>query len=914
MSRSTTRGLNRREFIQAAGSIVALSVVPARAAGRSVSLVIDPADSVAGSGPAQWAAKELVRSLVIANIPVHPCERVAQAQREDFCIVAASAHSTVAAGILKGSQVKVPQVSEATGLAPGRVGNRRVLLACGHDVRGLVYALLDLADRVQHSAEWGQVQLPSNAPNVLKALEIPKPIVEQPANACRSLMKLLASDVEDKPWYNDREMWPHYLTMLATQRFNRFNLGFGLGYDFLRQIKDAYFLFAYPFLLSVPGYQVRVPQLPDIERDSNLAMLKFISEQTVARGLEFQLGIWMHGYEWANSPNANYTITGLTKETQAPYCRDALRLLLQTCPAISGVTIRTHGESGVEEGSYDFWKTVFEGVATCGRKVEIDLHTKGLDQTMLDTALAMRQPLRVSPKFWAEHMGLPYHQADIREIEAKPGDQIGGILKISQGSRNFLRYGYGDLLREDRKWQVTHRVWPGSQRLLLWGDPLTGAAYSRAFGFCGSDGAEIMEPLTFKGRKGSGLAGDRCGYADQTLRPRWDWEKYLYTYRIWGRLLYNPDSDPDTWRRHLRHHFGEGAAEIESALANASRILPLVTTAHLPSAANNNYWPEMYLNHSLFDAEHPGSYGDTPSPKVLGNVSPLDPQLFSRINDFADELLAGESSGKYSPVEVAEWLDEYAVTATEGLAQARRRTNSSEETEYRRLAIDVAIQAGLGHFFAAKFRGGVLYRIFEKTGDTRALESALEHYRKARMVWAEFANHAKGVYLSDITVGEQPQLRGHWLDRLPAIDRDIAGLAEKLAQSKSGRPSALVAAAINAVRAHARPPEWTCRHIAPSKFVAGQPLLIDLSVVPSGAAAIASVNLYYRHVNQAERFNVVKMEAQERHYRATIPATYTDSAYPLQYYFEVKGMTRAFLYPGLAKALTNQPYFVVLRA
>ena len=189
---------------------------------------------------------------------------------------------------------------------------------------------------------------------------------------------------------------------------------------------------------------------------------------------------------------------------------------------------------------------------------------------------------------------MPYHQADIREIEAKPGDQIGGILKISQGSRNFLRYGYGDLLREDRKWSVTHRVWPGSQRLLLWGDPLTGAAYSRRFGFCGSDGAEIMEPLTFKGRKGSGIAGDRCGYADQSLRPRWDWEKYLYGYRIWGRLLYNPDSDPDPWRRYLRSHFGAGAPEIESALANASRILPIVTTAHLPSAANNNYWPEIY--------------------------------------------------------------------------------------------------------------------------------------------------------------------------------------------------------------------------------------------------------------------------------------------------------------------------------
>ena len=52
----------------------------------------------------------------------------------------------------------------------------------------------------------------------------------------------------------------------------------------------------------MPGYDVRVTNLPDAERERNLAMLRFISEQTVARGLEFQLGIWMHGYELAQQP------------------------------------------------------------------------------------------------------------------------------------------------------------------------------------------------------------------------------------------------------------------------------------------------------------------------------------------------------------------------------------------------------------------------------------------------------------------------------------------------------------------------------------------------------------------------------------------------------------------------------------
>ena len=85
------------------------------------------------------------------------------------------------------------------------------------------------------------------------------------------------------------------------------------------------------------------------------------------------------------------------------------------------MTFRIHGESGVAEGSYAFWKTVFDGVVRSGRKVEIDMHSKGIDQGMIDVGLGTGMPVKVSPKFWAEHMGMPYHQADIRDQEMPHG-------------------------------------------------------------------------------------------------------------------------------------------------------------------------------------------------------------------------------------------------------------------------------------------------------------------------------------------------------------------------------------------------------------------------------------------------------------------------------------------------------------
>ena len=228
------------------------------------------------------------------------------------------------------------------------------------------------------------------------------------------------------------------------------------------------------------------------------------------------------------------------------------------------------------------------------------------------------------------------------------------------------------------------------------------------------------------------------------------------------------------------------------------------------------------------------------------------------------------------------------------------------------MAIDIAIQAGLGRFFGAKFRSGVLYRIHEQTGDRAALEESLKQYRAARAAWAELANRAKGVYVSDITVGERPQLRGHWLDRLPAMDADIAAGREETRTGQArpdGEPRNWPAAIqeASAGRAVRRLPAATLRPRSRSARANRWK-----SRSPSRSSPPRFGRLYYRHVTHAERYQAVEMAATGNRYRAVVPATYTDSPYPLQYYFELgQGPDSATLYPGFGADLVNQPYFVV---
>lgn len=888
--------MNRRSFLKNAGLAAGISGVQRLAgAGQGVSLVVDPQDKIASTPAASWAVRTLQDALSAQRFTAKVYSQIGEAPAGDRRIIVAGSENDITRQILHAAKVPLPAGPEGLALVEGNAGGQPALLAAGTDERGLVYAVLELADRVKYGSP----------------LDVKSPVVEKPANQIRSCARCFVSDIEDKAWFYDRALWEEYLTMLATQRFNRFNLTFGIGYNSNRNVPDSYFYFAYPFLLAVPGYNVTAVGLPDAERDRNFEMLKFISEQTVARGLQFNLALWSHAYQWPNA-DTNYKIAGLTPETHAPYCRDGLAAVLKACPAITGLSVRVHVESGIPDGRYDFWETLFSAIKDCGRKIDIDVHAKGTNERHIAIARSTGMPVSMAPKFWAEHMGMPYHQASIRDLEFKPRT-TGGENDIT-GRRNFLRYGYGDYLKDTRQYGIIHRVWPGTQRHLLWGDPAMAAGYGRAFSFSGSLGVELFEPLSFKGRMGSGIAGGRIAYADKSLEPKWDWQKYEYQYRVWGRLVYNPETDADGYRRYLRQQLRGAARPMESALGSASRILPVITTTHGASGSNNSYWPEMYMNMPVVDEHRAQPYGDTPSPKVFGTVSAFDPELFSTINDCASDLVHGEASAKYTPLDVAQWLDDMSRTASKNLAQASARASDRNAPEFRRMASDAAIQAGIGRFFAFKLRSGVLWHLYQITGDRTALTEAIKSYRTARDAWAAMAADAKKVYAADITYGKNANMRGHWFDRISGINDDLADMEARMADTNPITPLANVdrADARRAIAAAlARPNRLvvSAHHVPAASFDPGKPL--EVSVAFNANHPNRAVKLLYRQADQSQSWRSVEMQVKDNEFRATVPGEYTQSPYPIQYIFEVREPGGSTIFPGFGPDLSNQPYVLV---
>lgn len=177
------------------------------------------------------------------------------------------------------------------------------------------------------------------------------------------------------------------------------------------------------------------------------------------------------------------------------------------------------------------------------------------------------------------------------------------------------------------------------------------------------------------------------------------------------------------------------------------------------------------------------------------------------------------------------------------------------------------------------------------------------------------ATRAKSVYASDISYGSSPMRRGYWADRLPAIDADVAALEKHFAESSTQKSSA--STAIQQATTPSPRPAIAVEHTPPQTFYPGSDLA--LTVYPGSELALAIATpesvtdaiLWYRHVNHGERWLSVPMKQASTSYSAAIPAAYTDSPYPLQYYFELHTATAATLHPAFNPTLSNQPYYAV---
>lgn len=765
-----------------------------------------------------------------------------------------------------------------------------LLVAAGSDERGLMYALLELADAIHAEG--------------LAAFDRVQNQVVFPDQRVRGVDRFIMGPLDDDWFYAD-EFWAYYLARLARCRFNRLVLV--TGFD------TAYLSPPYPYFVSVPGYEdVHVADLDERGRQRNLDRLQRIGRACRQHGLAFIFGTWQQT-PWTE--NQKRLVEGLPtdEEELADYCARGLKRLLQACPEIDGAHFRVNFEAGMgtQESNEAFWLRLIDAVADCGRRVKLDLRAKGLTDGMIQYALDRGLEVAVPTKYWCEQTGLPHHLTQMRDEELAQLDNL----------NHSRRYSYSDLLRKPRWYDLLYRLWTlGSTTLFLWGDPDYVRRFSASCRLGAAAGFEVAAPLSLKGGHAAIQGEPWPIFADPELRVgRWEDERYWLYYLLWGRIGYSGETDAWVWQRELRARWGdEAAASLERAIRTASRILPLVTAFHMPVHPMLNYWPELTTGAALF-AEHNhnrryngGYYGDV----SYGSAEPSDPGLFYAIDVYAQDRARGDIAGKYTPHQVASWLAGFADEVRSAVAESDKTLAENHGAEYRAARLDLLMLADLATYHARKIRAALALAFFRNQQGEDHLRAALRWATAAREAWIGLAQRGRGSHHDplEFSAGHSRAKSGQWADRIPELDADVAKLTEMVEQMQGDTRS--VQSAPGEADSLARPEPLLAWPVldadVPTTWPAGKDLAIEVRIAAVDRFA-HGLTLHYRHANQLEGpFRKTRMVAMDGGFRAVVPGEYLRPEWDLLVYVSAVLSPEAVLvYPGLYSPVNPLPYFVV---
>ena len=851
-------------LVAAALALVARAAEPA----RTISLVTDPAPGPAAQhGLAQLAGALRARGWTVdlASTPA--------AAKSPRHILARSQPPT--------SDLTVPESLAISHPSNRTAGNTPVLSLRGADDRGLMYALLDVADRVS----WAK----SDDDPFSEVHDI----TEQPAVRERSLSVYTMNRAYWESRFYDEAYWTRYFDLLAASRFNKFLIVF--GYE-----NGGFLAPCYPYFFDTPGFPgVHMHDLTPAQQQKNLAALRRLIDLAHARGLAVSIGIWDHiyragvqsgGIEWA----AEYkdrpvpgTVTGVTTENLNAYTLASLEAFLRAFPALDEVQFRIHEESGLKREEMDaFWREVFTMTKRVKPAMRFEARAKGTPDSVIRTALDLGVNLRVETKYWMEQMGLPFHPTHVN-----PPDQ------------KNRRHGYADLLKYPKRYDINWRLWNGgTARVLLWADPEYVRRYSASTALYASPNWDVNEPLATK------MEAQRPEMAPFDLMPAkyryydYEFERYWHFYQVWGRVGYNPATPPEIWGHAFERRFGPAAApHIEAALHRASEVLPMIVAAVYPYSAfpTTRGWAERQ------------SLG--PSLAAYAKNTGTDVQQFESFEEAARRILAGGTTPRRTPDATSRWFDATADAVLAEVRAAEAAIGAKRGNEFDSTITDLKILAQLARFHARRVTAAVHYNLFLRGQQLGELYAATMDAKASVEAWRGLVAAAGDRYAPDLAMGARNfSLCGHWRDELVRLEHDFKDLEAQCCPPDESTLQAKVWTPLLASSGTSSTPALESPHVEVSpgpRPKPGAPYRVVARVTAPGG--VASVTLRYRHVTQYEDYATLEMKptGTPSEYAATVPGDFLVPEWDLMYLVEIIARDgHGAMWPDLAR---EQPYVIV---
>jgi len=804
----------------------------AKSAPKTVALVLPekPAPAV------KLGAEVLRQALEATGLEVRDTPR--PSSREVEVIVAEKGDPNLS----KAAQNRIEVPARAESFALSVAFDKRTVVVEGSDATGVMYGEYELAEQVgaQPSSDF--------VPNL-------KPASQSPFLEIRGINMFLTVQDIDEPqgafWSDD--YWKTYLDIMARDRYNFLDI---------HGPCDAVTL-TFPNGFS---YFVSLPDFPSVgvgvERAAkNLERFRQVIRMAAERGIKVgymnyeappPIGPWKtrrFGVDerWAHVPQE--FLQGPQLEQ---YTREAVQSFLRQLPELWMFGFRI-GESGQPEDFYK--KTYLAALAVLPPSLKVYLRTWIADpQSVRELAASTRHPVYIEPKYNGEHLGLPYQAA----LGGRRYPPSGSYENYTDNPKNYSII-----------WQIrTH----GTHRVFYWGSPEFARRTVRSCKL-GEGTGFSMEPM-----EAYLPAADYLHNNPKTNHSFYKWmvEREWVWHLIWGRTAYDPDVTDDVFVNEFIRHFGPQAGPLVfHALEESSKIVPFIYAYHNVGLDHQDFAPEFETGDHALGARSRLWQGTRLVP-YGGNddsflsVDALDRTAMAAPATYADARLEGLASGKMSPFEAADYLEDAAKTSELQIAQAAR-LNPRSPRNFDCIRLDIEAVACLARYYRDRILSATHLALYERTSHHPELTQAYEYLRRAVADWDQLSDVTEehfGFVPEYIRMGVKDF---RWRDEgrslgvdLDQIDNFEAAFRQHLSQGRSS---------------------VTIGHVPPAKVAPGQ----ALELFATFATDLQNSHVYLFYKNSTEPgYTKVELESDDefKHtWSVEIPASKVVPGF-LDYYFE----------------------------
>ena len=248
----------------------------------------------------------------------------------------------------------------------------------------------------------------------------------------------------------------------------------------------------------------------------------------------------------------------------------------------------------------------------------------------------------------------------------------------------------------------------------------------------------------FIGSEGYIPAKEYAHKPDQHVIWQYAFEKQWLFYKLWGRLLYDPNTPDKVFAAEFDRRYGSDVGDkLLEAYALASRM-PLRLASFHRATWDYTLYSEGFL------APVQTGFNDKVSPFIsideLIKHEILDP-TYVAIPDYVNAAISDKpiDESLLTPLELADDLEKDGTKALELVESLRDRAKHNTQTFLCEIA-DVQAWARLSLYFADKLRAGVALEMFRKTKATEQQRKSVALLESAAAHWAKLVEITKQHY------------------------------------------------------------------------------------------------------------------------------------------------------------------------